>query len=180
MTKTKKPAADKVEQQTKTGQKSANVMHAKNEQLQDMLRRTLADYQNLERRIEEERKQLSKLSALLLIEKLLPIADNLESAQDHIQDEGLAIVIKQFKDILTSEGVEEIQAEGQTFDPNFHEAVEIQQGREDNKIVKVITKGYKIEDKVIRPTKVVVERSQAESVNEPKTDTASDASDYAQ
>lgn len=133
---------------------------AKNQELESMLKRTLADYQNLERRIEEERKQLSKLSALLLIEKLLPIADNLESAQNHIQDQGLAIVIKQFKDILTSEGVEEIQAEGQSFDPNFHEAVEIQQGREDNKIVKVLTKGYKIEDKVIRPAKVVVERKE--------------------
>ena len=126
-----------------------------------MLKRTLADYQNLERRIEEERKQLAKLSALLLIEKLLPILDNLENAQAHLSDEGLAMVIKQFRDTLSSEGVEEISAEGQEFNPNFHDAVEIQRADSDNKIVKVVTKGYKIEDKVIRPAKVVVTKKSA-------------------
>jgi len=144
-----------------------------------MLKRTLADYQNLERRIEEERRMLSKLSSLLLIEKLLPILDNLESAQMHINDEGLELVIKQFKEVLSSEGISEIQADGQTFDPNLHEAIEIQEGQEDNKIVKVINKGYKIDDKVIRPAKVVVVRKNVQKQSDKKAQEAIEFGDYA-
>lgn len=131
----------------------------RHQELEDRLKRTMADYQNLERRIEEERRLLSKLSAMLLVEKLLPVLDNLENAQSHLKDEGLAMVIKQFKDILTQEGVEEIEALGQSFDPNQHEAVETQEGENDNTVARVIAKGYKIEDKVIRPAKVVVVKS---------------------
>jgi len=128
----------------------------RHEELENQLRRTLADYQNLERRIEEERKLLGKLSAVLLIEKLLPVLDNLENAQKHLQDSGLELVIKHFKEVLESEGVTEIQAKGQEFDPRLQEAIE--EGEEDNKVMKVVTKGYKMEDRVIRPAKVVVSR----------------------
>lgn len=137
----------------------------KHEELENQLRRTLADYQNLERRIEEERKLLGKLSAALLIEKLLPVLDNIENAQKHLGDPGLEMVIKQFRETLLSEGVEEITAEGTEFDPNLHEAIEAETGEEDNKVVKVVQKGYKIEDKVIRPARVVVSKISNESNN---------------
>lgn len=130
----------------------------KHEELENQLRRTLADYQNLERRIEEERKLLSKLSAALLIEKILPVLDNLESAQKHLNDPGLEMVVKQFNEILQSEGVSEIESQGQQFDPTLHEAIEAEPGEENDKIVKVAQKGYKIEDKVIRPAKVIVSK----------------------
>jgi|SRR3989344_6634180 len=128
----------------------------KSQELEESLKRALADYHNLEKRVEEERKLLSRLSASLLIEKLLPVLDNLEQAQSHLNDEGLAIVIKQFRDILTAEGVEEIPAQGSQFDPHLHEAVETQAGDNDNVVAKVLTKGYKIDNTVIRPAKVVV------------------------
>ena len=179
MKKTKKPATGegaeiksagsaKHSRSTERGSPTATVSSvvARNQQLEDSLRRTLADYQNLERRIEEERRELSKLSSLLLIEKLLPILDNLESAQAHLNDEGLQIVIKQFKDVLQAEGLQEINAKGAQFDPNFHEAVETIWGQSDNKIVKVVTKGYMVENKVIRPAKVVVERKSTNQQNE--------------
>lgn len=143
----------------KAGEKAKKVKtDSKHEELENQLRRTLADYQNLERRIEEERKLLSRLSAALLIEKLLPVLDNLENAQKHLADPGLELVIKQFKETLESEGVAEITAEGQEFDPNLHEAIEAETGEEENKVVKVVAKGYKIEDKVIRPARVVVSK----------------------
>ncbi|OGD87727.1 nucleotide exchange factor GrpE [Candidatus Curtissbacteria bacterium RIFCSPHIGHO2_01_FULL_41_11] len=126
-------------------------------QLEDQLKRALADYHNLERRVEEERRLLSQLSSALLIEKFLPVLDNLENAQKHLNDQGLDIVIKQFKDILSTEGVEEIESEGTHFDPHFHEAVDTEEGPEKGKIVKVIRKGYKIGDKVLRAAQVVVE-----------------------
>ena len=140
--------------------KTNNVVKPK--EFDDQLKRALADYQNLEKRVEEERKLLSKLSASLLIEKLLPVLDNLEKAQIHLKDQGLEIVIKQFEDILTQEGVEEIAAEGAQFNPHYHEAIESQQGEQDNLVIKVLTKGYKIEDTILRPAKVIVSKKKVE------------------
>src|SRR3990167_3281630 len=85
---------------------------SKSKQLEEQLKRALADYQNLERRVEEERKLLGQLSSAILIEKFLPVLDNLENAKKHLDDQGLEMVINQFKDILKTEGVEEIVAEG--------------------------------------------------------------------
>ena len=142
-------------------------------ELENQLKRALADYQNLERRVSQERQLLGQLSTALIIEKFLPVLDNLESAQSHLNDQGLSLVIKQFKDILQGEGVEEINATDQVFDPNLHEAVEVVEEKEENdntteglvedpeqsrKIVKVLAKGYKMEDRVIRPAKVVVSK----------------------
>jgi len=155
--KNKKPAQSK---------KSIDQIATRNTELEGMLKRTLADYQNLERRIEEERKMLFKLSSLLLIEKLLPVVDNLENAQAHLKDEGLALVLKQFKDVLSEEGVTEIQTENQTFDPTLHEAADVAEGSEEGKIVKVIAKGYKIDDKVVRPAKVVVAKKKVQDTEE--------------
>lgn len=143
---------------TKISKPAKTIAFEKHQELENQLKRALADYQNLERRVEEERKLLSTLSSAILIEKFLPVLDNLENAQAHLNDQGLEIVIKQFKDVLTSEGVEEIQAEGQQFDPKLHEATEVQEGQNDNMIVKVTRKGYKLNDKVIRPAQVTVER----------------------
>ena len=136
-----------------------NIHH---QELEDRLKRTLADYQNLERRIEEERRILSRLSSVLLVEKFLPVLDNIENAQKHLNDQGLELVIKQFKEVLASEGVEEIEAEGKQFDPIYHEAIEAEPGEIDNQIAKVLTKGYKIEDKVIKPARVVVTKKGVE------------------
>ncbi len=140
--------------------KAKKEKDTRHEELENQLRRTLADYQNLERRIEEERKLLSKLSAALLIEKLLPVLDNLENANVHLKDQGLDLVINQFRDVLTQEGVEEIETEGMEFDPRFHEAIEAEAGEKENMVSRVVTKGYKIEDKVIRPARVVVTRKE--------------------
>jgi molecular chaperone GrpE len=68
------------------------------------------------------------------------------------------MVVKQFKDVLCEEGVEEIPSEGSHFNPKFHEAVGVTEGPDEGRIVKVMIKGYKINDKVIRPAKVMVEK----------------------
>lgn len=163
MMKTKKTAQDN---QTKAQNQDELA------RLEDQLKRALADYHNLEKRVDEERKLLAQLSAAIVIEKFLPILDNLENAQKHLKDEGLEMVAKQFKDVLTSEGVEEIQAEGQQFDPNLHEATEVEQGENDNLVVRVVRRGYKINDKVIRVAQVVVARKKVDQVTEEKAEKA--------
>ena len=152
---------------------------SKSKQLEEQLKRALADYQNLERRVEEERRLLGQLSSAILIEKFLPVLDNLENAKKHIDDQGLEMVINQFKDVLKTEGVEEIVAEGTKFDPNLHEATEVAEGQNDGIIARVIRKGYKINNKVIRPTQVVVERKkvgqQVESRMYPNENTSNES-----
>ena len=136
------------------------------EELENQLKRALADYQNLERRVQQERQLLSQLTSAIVIEKFLPVLDNLESAQNHLNDEGLAMVLKQFQDILASEGVVQIESEGQEFDPNLHEASEVTEGEDDGKIVRVLAKGYMLADKVLRPAKVIVTKKNLSSAQE--------------
>jgi molecular chaperone GrpE len=119
-------------------------------------KRALADYQNLEKRLTQEREILHVLLNAGLILKFLPILDNLEKAVLHIKDDGLSMVVKQFKEALVSEGVAEIEIKDGKFDPNFCEAVGIVQGKDEGKIAQVIEKGYQLKGKVIRAAKVRV------------------------
>lgn len=153
---------------TKIKKTAKTVTTEKHQELENQLKRALADYQNLERRVEEERRLLTQLSSAIIVEKFLPVLDNFESAQAHLNDQGLELVIKQLKDVLTSEGVEEIPAVGLSFNPKLHEATEVVEGENDNLIVKVARKGYKINDKVIRPAQVAVERSKVDQQAEKK------------
>jgi molecular chaperone GrpE len=130
--------------------------------LEDQLKRAVADYYNLEKRVTEGRSELSSWANVELIKKLLPVLDNLEKAVSGMSDDekksgwaqGVAMSIKQLNDILKSEGLDQIEADGQ-FDPNLHEAVDSRDGDND-KILEVLNKGYKIGNKVLRPTQVVV------------------------
>ena len=151
--------------------KNDNQTGQKARELEMQLKRALADYQNLERRTEEEKKLLYDLYSALMIEKFLPVLDNLEAAQKHLNDQGLSMVLSQFKDILEKEGVEEIEAIGTSFDPKLHEAIEaVEQVGSEGKVVNVIAKGYKINNKVIRVAKVAVGKNrQTESQdNQPE------------
>ncbi len=124
-------------------------------ELEESWKRALADYKNLERRFNEEKEVLVAFSNLVLLERLVPILDNLESLVGHIKDAGLEITIKELKDLISDEGVEEISAVGKEFDPLVMEALEIVDG-EENKVIEVVQKGYKMNDKVLRPARVKV------------------------
>jgi len=120
-------------------------------------KRALADYQNLQRRCEQEKAEFVLYAGSSLILKLLSSLDCLEKAQAHLKDEGLDLAIGEFKNILSEEGLEEIGVQGKEFNPVEMEAVETAQG-EKGKVVEVLSKGYKLKNKVIRPAKVKVGR----------------------
>lgn len=122
--------------------------------------RALADYQNLERRIERDKELMIKIANSVLIIKLLPILDNLERAQVHLKDSGLEHVIRQFRDALATEGLSEVETEG-TFDPEHHEALTEGEG-EEGKILEVLEKGYKLGDRILRPAKVKIGKGNKE------------------
>jgi molecular chaperone GrpE len=98
----------------------------------------------------------------------LPILDNLYLAQKHINDEGLAQVVKQFEDFLKKEGIEPIETTGKSFDANFMEAIsEIEKNEEEEMVgsrgshqtgivVEELQKGYTMHEKVLRPAKVKI------------------------
>lgn len=139
-------------------------LQAQTADLQNQLRRALADYQNLEKRVAEGRSELTTWATGNLIIQLLPAVDNMETALMGMSEEerksgwakGVELSLRQMKQVLKDEGLEEIKAEGE-FDPVHHEAVDTKEG-EDNHILEVVQKGYNLKGKVLRPARVVVGR----------------------
>jgi molecular chaperone GrpE len=123
--------------------------------LEDQLKRAIADYQNLERRVDENKREWVLSSNRSLVEKLLPVLDNLFLAQKHIQDDGLNLSIQKFLDVLSQEGVQRIETEEVEFDPNTMECVSVQEG-EENKVLEEVRPGYIMNDRVLRPSQVIV------------------------
>ena len=133
------------------------------DELNDRYKRVLAEFENYKKRSGKERETLYNSILADIVEVFLPIVDNLENAlkietQDEEYKKGIELILKQFKDILQSKGVEEIPGVGETFDPSLHEAVSSIQDPEKNtqEIVQEYRKGYKIGHKVIRHSMVVV------------------------
>lgn len=123
--------------------------------LENRLKRALADYANLEKRIIREKEDFVKLASAQLLNKLLSVLDDLELAERHLKNEGVSLVCNRLREILRSEGIEEIKATGQEFNPEMMDAVEMVTGPK-NKVVEVVLKGYLLHGKVLRPAKVKV------------------------
>ena len=145
----------------KSKAKSEDKVHLELESVKAMLARALADYDNLNKRVERERSEIQKIISLRLIIKLLTVLDGLESAQMHLKDAGLAISIVEFKRILSEEGLTEIKPKvGEQFDENWMEAIEVVPGESDNSIAEVVLIGWKFSDgTVVRHAKVKVTRT---------------------
>jgi len=119
--------------------------------------RAKADYINLEKRVNQEKFEWIRFSNAELILKLLPILDSFEEALKHTNDKGLLHIYNQLKDILKKQGLEEIKAVGERFNPELHEVVENEKGEEkEGVITEEIQKGYKLHGKIIRASKVKV------------------------
>lgn len=128
---------------------------AKIADLEAKWKRAVADYHNLEKRVTKEQAEFIKFANASLISRLLGIIDNLERAALHLKDDGLKLIIGELKDILKSEGVTEIDATNKPFDAHTMEVVDTLPGTS-NQVLEVITKGYQLNNKVLRPTRVKV------------------------
>jgi len=123
--------------------------------LENQLKRALADYQNLEKRINQERQDWIKIANKDLLLRLLPGLDNLMLAEKHTNDEGVKISIKHFLDILGEIGVKKIDAVGEDFNPTVMEAVAAVEG-EEGKVIEEVRTGYTLFDIILRPSQVIV------------------------
>ena len=147
-------------------QNEKTELELKQEELDDITdryKRVLAEFENFKKRSSKERESLYSSILGDVVEAMLPVVDNLENAakvetQDENYKKGVEMVLKQFKDVLQSKGVEEIKTVGETFDPSLHEAVSSIQDENlgEKEIAQEYRKGYKIGSKVIRHSMVVV------------------------
>jgi molecular chaperone GrpE len=132
--------------------------------------RAQADFINYKRRNEQERQEFNAFANANLILGLLPVLDDLERAiksiphkfAHHEWVEGVRLVERKFKTILEGQGVKPIKALGETFDPNFHEALRQDKGKKDI-IIEEFQKGYMFNDKLLRPARVVVGNGEEET-----------------
>ncbi len=146
------------EQQTEDGAAEENEDNKIAEELKavkDQLLRTMAEYDNFRKRSQREKDALRADIITNVTSKFLPVMDNLERAlaaecSDENYKSGVKMIFDSFCETLKSLGVEEIKSDGETFSPNYHQAVQKVPGGESGKIVQTFAKGYKIGDKVIR------------------------------
>ncbi len=133
--------------------------------------RAIAELDNVRRRMEREVANAHKYGMEKLISALLPVVDSLEQAlqladknADAAMHEGLELTMKLFLDVLQKFDVEPINPEGAVFDPQQHEAMSIQEvpGTPPNTVIAVFQKGYQLNDRVIRPARVIVSKKSGE------------------
>lgn len=143
-----------------------NPLQEKYDALNNQYMRLAADFDNYRKRQEQEKEALLKYGAENTLKKMIEVLDNFErgiKAIETVEDcekvkECYYLAYKNFTDVLTKAGLETIKAEGETFDPNFHEAVMQTPSSEhpEHTIIAELQKGYKLGDKVLRPTLVNV------------------------
>jgi len=133
----------------------------------DQYLRAAADYKNFKRRSEIERAELVRSAGADLILKLLPVVDDFDRSIASIPPEiastpwwgGTQLIAHKLRLLLESQNVKTIEATGQEFDPNLHEAVLYEQAEgQDNKVIAVLQNGYKLGERVLRPSMVKVGR----------------------
>ncbi len=137
------------------------------DEMEDKFLRVSAELANIVQRNRNERELIQKYRSQDLGKKLLPVIDNLERAiaaevtdeQSNSLKKGVEMVLESLNVALKEEGIEEIPAKGEQFDPNVHQAVQIvpvSEGVEADTIVEVLQKGYKLQDRVLRASMVIV------------------------
>lgn len=125
------------------------------EEAENKFRRALADYQNLEKRVLDDRREWIRQANKDLLLRILPVLDTLMLATKHTNDKNLAVSVQQFLDILKSEGVTRIETKEQDFDASIMEAVGTTEGKE-GKVIEEARAGFMLHDKLLRPAQVIV------------------------
>jgi len=159
------PAPVEVAPAAQAGDEEIRRLKAEVDHLREMYLRKLAEFDNYRKRVDRERQDLRRTAAEGLIGELLPVLDNFERAVQHADEsdpaafrEGVAMIARQFSDILQRGGLEAIDPTGQRFDPELHEAVQRIEGSEfpTGSVVGVFSKGYLFGGRLIRPAMVAV------------------------
>jgi molecular chaperone GrpE len=156
---------------TEDGDDPMASMQADLDRFRDLAQRTQADFENYKKRCAREKEEGIKYANTGLLEKLVPIIDNFELGLDAARGEGekspiysgMSLVLKQLNDFLADHGLQPIEAVGQKFDPNLHEAIAHEPSNEvpEEHVVRQTRRGYRFKDRLLRPSSVVVSSGRA-------------------
>lgn len=157
-----------LEKEVETLSQELDRVQAELEDSKDRFLRGLADFDNYRKRVAREREQLTKCANEDLIKRLLEVIDNIERALSVASEthdlegfkQGIELIYQHMTDLLSKEGLCPIECVGTEFDPNYHEAVMAidSEGAESDRVVEEVQKGYTLDGRVIRPSKVVVSK----------------------
>lgn len=146
-------------------------LSSKLREVQSRYLRLAADFDNFKKRARQERQEIRKYAAATVAERLLPVLDDIERAMQRVPEgtdeswlRGLQLTLQKLQDVLASVGVEPIEAVGQPFDPRLHEAIATVESSEhpEGTVVEELRRGYRIRDRVLRPSLVKLARRPAE------------------
>jgi molecular chaperone GrpE len=136
------------------------------DRFRDLALRSQADFENYKKRAAREKEEAIKYANSTLLERLIAIVDNFELGLEAARGEGesspvfsgMSMVLKQLMDFLTEQGLQPIDATGQKFDPNFHEAIAHEPSDEvpEGIVIRQTRRGYRMKDRLFRPSSVVV------------------------
>lgn len=126
--------------------------------------RAMADYKNLQKEVQNRQSEWARISERQILEEFIPVYDHLKLAINNDQlagksdpwIEGVRYVLKQFATILKNHGVEEIKTEGEMFNPAYHESAGEEEGGQAGKIIRQVSGGYKMGERVMRPARVII------------------------
>jgi molecular chaperone GrpE len=175
---------DKVIEETSdenNSEEKIKELEEKIQSLEDTLLRKIAEFENYKRRTENDQMNLLKYAAESFILKILPVYDDLQRSINHLNEdnndsvkEGLKLVLNKFTKVFDEQGIKRIEAKGEEFDVEYHEALMQQPNNElpSNTVLEEIEAGYLYKDKVIRHAKVIVSQNTGsdEAVEDSKND----------
>jgi molecular chaperone GrpE len=151
---------------TQDGEDAIATLQADLDRFRDLALRSQADFDNYKKRAAREKDDAIKYANSSLLERLVAIIDNFELGLSAARNEGgqspifagMSMVLKQLMDLLADNGVQPIDAEGQKFDPNLHEAIahEASATVPEGVVIRQTRRGYKLKDRLLRPSSVVV------------------------
>ena len=157
---------------TEPAEDETEGLQADLERFRDLALRSQADFDNYKKRAAREKEEAIKYANNTLLEKLISIVDNFELGLEAARGEGekspvfsgMNMVLKQLMDFLAESGLQPIQAVGQKFDPNLHEAIAHEPSDEvaEGNVIRQTRRGYKLKDRLLRPSSVVVSRGPAQ------------------
>jgi molecular chaperone GrpE len=160
------PDSAEVDRADSDGDDSMTGVQADLDRFRDLAMRTQADFQNYKKRCAREKEEAIKYANTSLLERLVAIIDNFELGLEAARSEGekspvfsgMNLVLKQLQDFLADNGLQPIEAVGQKFDPNLHEAIGHESSDEvpEGTVIRQSRRGYRLKDRLLRPSSVVV------------------------
>lgn len=165
------PKTEPTAAETQTEESLLAQLQSDLERFRDLALRSQADFENFRKRAIRDKEDAVKYANASFLERLIPILDNFELGLNAARVDaanspilmGMDMVSKQLVDFLAQSGVEPVEAEGEPFDPNLHEAVAQEASTEfaEGVVIRQLRRGYKLKDRLIRPATVVVSKGAA-------------------